>query len=236
MDSKLETNTSVTPSWRSIAWPQPRKNSGIWRIIRTFLYFTSSVGKVPHSAEPSYRCHPDSSEASGTCRQNVTAQLLAQAAQSRPLVSQPSKNAPKMGSNTRNGSKVGRRRRSQISEPNDEFLDAQAKVFNARGQYNEAISTYTAAVQNASSENKWQRLNDFAGFIALYRPTGTQQALGMINEAIAKKGPQPELLNTRAMVYTAAKHMKKPGRTWKRPSATKTHLLLPSRGRVQPYK
>jgi tetratricopeptide (TPR) repeat protein len=80
------------------------------------------------------------------------------------------------------------------------LLAARAELFDAQGKYAEAIAEYRKAIQEAPSENA---VNNLAMLLALYKPTRSDldEAIELITRIIDVRGPQPTLLDTRAVAY-----------------------------------
>src|SRR5262249_8007844 len=78
------------------------------------------------------------------------------------------------------------------------LLASLAAVRELQGRYREAESLYRTAI--ARDARDAVPLNTLAWLIALKDGSG-RAALGLINRAIERAGPDPELLDTRAVIY-----------------------------------
>jgi tetratricopeptide (TPR) repeat protein len=78
------------------------------------------------------------------------------------------------------------------------LLASLAAVRELQGRYGEAESLYRTAI--ARDVRDAVPLNNLAWLIALKDGSG-RAALGLINQAIERAGPEPELLDTRAVIY-----------------------------------
>ena len=86
-----------------------------------------------------------------------------------------------------------------------DFALAQAELADARGDYAEAVRLYgLVADRTDRSELKAGMRNNRAWLLAAGRRDATDEALRLVNEAIAARGPLPYFLDTRAVVKLAA--------------------------------
>jgi tetratricopeptide (TPR) repeat protein len=81
------------------------------------------------------------------------------------------------------------------------LLSALGSLRERQGRYPDAEALYRRAV--AAADRDWVSLNNLAWLTALKDNKG-REALDYINRAIAVRGPQPEFLDTRGVVYVIA--------------------------------
>ena len=88
-----------------------------------------------------------------------------------------------------------------LAPKDSQWVLAQAMVFESREQYDDAIRAYEKTL--ASEPNQVVALNNLAVLLILHRNDATPRPTELIEKAIARVGPQPYLLDTRAMARTA---------------------------------
>jgi tetratricopeptide (TPR) repeat protein len=94
-----------------------------------------------------------------------------------------------------------------VKEPkNADLLVALAEVSDARGKYTAAIDTYRKALDADQKALRPVVQNNLSALRALADRDGTDATLKLINEAIRELGPEPSLLDTRALVQLAAEN------------------------------
>ena len=91
------------------------------------------------------------------------------------------------------------------AEPkNAELLVALADVQDARKQHKQAVNTYKRALDADPKGLRPVILNNLSGLRALLDHDGSDEVLGLVNDAISELGPEPYLLDTRATVRAAS--------------------------------
>jgi tetratricopeptide (TPR) repeat protein len=93
---------------------------------------------------------------------------------------------------------------SKRDPKNVHILLAQAELADARGKYPEAIELFKKALDADPKELRPRILNNLAALRAMYERDGREPILRLIEEAIQELGPEPYLLDTRAVVHLAA--------------------------------
>jgi tetratricopeptide (TPR) repeat protein len=82
------------------------------------------------------------------------------------------------------------------------LLCSRGELFDAQGKYKEAIAEYRRALAVGPSETA---TNNLAMLLALYEapsePGKADEAINMMSDLIAKRGPAPTFLDTRAVAY-----------------------------------
>jgi cellulose synthase operon protein C len=95
-------------------------------------------------------------------------------------------------------------------QPNSaEWLSARAELADARGRHTEAITLFKKALSANRTELRVKILNNLAGLRALAERDGSNECLQLVNEAIGEAGPEPYLLDTRAVVHMAGERYEK---------------------------
>lgn len=85
---------------------------------------------------------------------------------------------------------------------NADLLFARAELHDAVGRFDDEVRAYEAALRRAPDQDVY--LNNLALLLALHNHDASPRPLDLINRAIAKRGPQPYFLDTRAVVHTVA--------------------------------
>jgi tetratricopeptide (TPR) repeat protein len=85
-----------------------------------------------------------------------------------------------------------------------EWLACKAEVADLRGRHAEAVRHITAALGHSPKDLRGRLLNNLAGLRAVFDNDGSDDNLRLVNEAIAELGPEPYLLDTRALVQLKA--------------------------------
>ncbi|MCZ2341398.1 MAG: tetratricopeptide repeat protein [Bacteroidales bacterium] len=85
---------------------------------------------------------------------------------------------------------------------NADLLFARAELHDAVGRFDDEVRAYEAALLRAPDQEVY--LNNLALLLAVHNHDASARPLDLINRAIAKRGPQPYFLDTRAVVHTVA--------------------------------
>jgi tetratricopeptide (TPR) repeat protein len=90
--------------------------------------------------------------------------------------------------------------RAAVGKPNLEagLIGSQAELLDAKGKYKEAIAEYERAIAKSKSD---ALVNNLSMLLALTAPERAEEAVKMMSELIAIRGPIPTFLDTRAVAY-----------------------------------
>ena len=88
-----------------------------------------------------------------------------------------------------------------MNPTNPELIYAKAELDDLFGRFDNEIKTYEAALPANPDHEVF--LNNYAVIMALHNRDGSTKPLNAINRIIAKKGPRPTYLDTRAIVHIA---------------------------------
>jgi tetratricopeptide (TPR) repeat protein len=91
---------------------------------------------------------------------------------------------------------------------NPELLAALADLTDARGRHTQAIDLYRRALEGNAKDLRPRVANNLAALKALHERDGSDATVRMVNEAIGDLGPEPSLLDTRALVHMAGERYK----------------------------
>ncbi len=135
------------------------------------------------------------------CPVGVSARLLCAAIRSRPADTVPESERETWQKSIREVEAwVAAKLRNEPTHP--DLLYAQAELDDAAGRYDAEIRVLELALRSAPDHDVY--LNNLALVLALHSKETSGRALELINRAIAKRGPRPHLLDTRAVVLLAA--------------------------------
>jgi tetratricopeptide (TPR) repeat protein len=78
------------------------------------------------------------------------------------------------------------------------LLGAKAELLDAQGEYDKAIATYEQSIAKSKSDLV---VNNLCMLLALWRPDRADEAVKLMTEMIAIRGPVPSFLDTRAVAH-----------------------------------
>ncbi len=130
----------------------------------------------------------------------ITARLLSGAARVRPFALEPEANRATWTATVR---KIDEwvTKKLPLNPTNLELIYAKAELDDLFGRFDNEIKTYEAALSTNPDHEVF--LNNYAVVMALHNRDGSTKPLNAINRIIAKKGPRPTYLDTRAIVHIA---------------------------------